>query len=234
MDAIVLAGGEGKRLGRLGKLAHKGALVFQTKSLLEHVLENLLEGQHIAKVIILTGHRGDDIHIIVDRCFPSYLESQKLRILDFPEIRGSFSRLAFALSLIGSNQGYYICGVDSWIPLSALVRFWDFLRKNHGHSSLLLSPYLEIAPTHGLVSLNESGLVTNYICDNDQLATSTKRIMLVDVGARYFCSEMCEEIIKTKFFSGQYMPNFLAEIVSKNQRFLGCLFFEPWRHFAAI
>lgn len=234
MDAIVLAGGKGKRLGRVGKFAHKGILVFQAKSLLKHVLENLLHSKHITKVIILTGHRGADIHAVADCHFSSYLECQRLQILDFPDICGSFSRLAFALSLLGSNQGYYVCGVDSWIPLSALVRFWDFLRKNHGCSSLLLSPYLEIAPTHGLVNLNEGGLVTNYVCDNDQFAISTKKECLVDVGVRYFCSEMCEEIINTKFFSGQYMLNFLAEVVPKNQRFLGCLFFEPWRHFATI
>lgn len=234
MDAIVLAGGRGKRLGRVGELAHKGVLVFQGKSLLEHVLENLLHSQHITKVIILTGHRGDDIHAVVDCHFSSYLECQRLQILDSPNVCGSFSRLAFALSLLGSNHGYYVCGVDCWIPLSALVKFWDFLKDNHNYSSLLLSPYLEIAPTHGLVSLNENSLVTNYVCGNDQLTISTKKAYLVDVGVRYFCSEMCEEIINTKFFSGQYMLNFLAEVAPKNQRFLGCLFFEPWRHFATI
>lgn len=234
MDAIVLAGGQGKRLGSVGELVHKGVLVFQAKSLLEHVLGNLLYSQHITRVIVLTGHRGTDIHTVIDCHFSSHVKCQRLQIIDFPDIHGSLSRLAFALSLLGSNQGYYVCGVDSWIPLSAMARFWDFSRRNHDYSSLLLSPDLEIAPTHGLVNLNENGLITNYVCSNDQLAIPTKKEHLVDVGVRYLSAEICEEIVNTKLFSGYYMPNFLAEVVPKSQRFFGCLFFESWRHFATI
>lgn len=106
--------------------------------------------------------------------------------------------------------------------------------KTHGRSSLLLFPDLEIAPSHGLVKLDEEGLVIDYISGSDQLTLSNKKGHLVDVGIRYFSAKLCLSIRAAGFNNERYIPGFLAEFVPVSHNFLGCLFFEPWRHFATI
>jgi choline kinase len=64
MKAIILAAGVGSRLRPLTDESHKSLLPIDEKSILEHMLENIAE-IGIREVLIVTGHREEDIKKLV-------------------------------------------------------------------------------------------------------------------------------------------------------------------------
>ena len=228
MDAIILAGGRGTRLGVLTQNLQKAVFLYRGKPLIAHVIDCLLENPKVKIINVLTGYRGQDIHEVIFSRYPKQARAGKIKILDFPDIHGTLTRLYSAIPNISRACGYYICGIDSLVPGAVLKRFWAFIDCHRSRSVLLLSTKMAVAPTHRTVCM-KNGTVTGYKKRGtyQEFTPDCYR----EVGIRYFPFETTASIYKEKILPGQYIPEFIQKLIQKED-ILSYVFDETWNHFA--
>lgn len=104
LETVIVAGGQGKRMGELTKEKPKSLLEVEGKPILTHLLDNIVEAFGSAKVIIAIGYKGEriknmfggkyrnlDITYVHD---PRLLEIRKRLLSVKDEISSSFLFLA--------------------------------------------------------------------------------------------------------------------------------------------
>lgn len=234
MDAFILAGGMGRRLGSLTANQQKATLCFEGSPLITHVISGLLE-QRIKKILILTGYHRNDVHAVLETSYASYLRSGKITILDFPDIQGTLSRLCAGLGTYQPQAGCCVCGIDSLVSSNVLERFLWSTKEHSDNMTLLLSPRLKIAPTHKVACLNGDRLVTylpaEYIRHPRDLANTT---CYTDVGIRYFPLRLLERISHGQRANGLFIPMQIQELITSGITVCGCVFQDRWKHFAVL
>lgn len=159
MNAIVLAGGRGRRLGLLTESTQKAALCFNGNPLISHIIDSLQNEQVIERVSVLTGYRGNDIHDVLNSSYREEVGTGKIQVIDLPQINGTLSRLAEALKCFNLVTGCYVCGIDSLVPQHVFHNFCTFVGEHSEDVVLLFSPRLEVAPTHKIGCLQKDRLV---------------------------------------------------------------------------
>lgn len=127
MNVAILAGGRGRRLGLLTQSTQKAVLCFNGNPLISHVLKTVLQEPMVEDVVVLTGYRGNDVHKTVNMYHSDEMKTSRIRILDFPDIRGTLSRFASALPYLSVTTGWCICGIDSLVPHTVFQRFCSFV-----------------------------------------------------------------------------------------------------------
>ena len=65
MNAVILAGGRGRRLGALTEKRQKATLIFNNEPLIIHILSSLLSSKRVERIMVLTGYRSEDIHKVL-------------------------------------------------------------------------------------------------------------------------------------------------------------------------
>lgn len=228
MKVVILAGGRGERLGALTKKLQKAVLSFKGIPLIHYALNSLMSIKEIKEVFVLTGYRGEDVRRIVLAGF----SKERIKLLDFPLVRGNLSRLAAAFNQIDITEGCFLCGVDSLVSAGVAKRFWLFSCQNRSRPLLLLSPRLGVAITHSLVVFRE-GLVVSYRSfKKSRQVRDFGPDCYVDTGIRYFPESFCQLIKKEGRIDKQYIPHFVEKVVQGGQQVGGLIFVEPWRHFS--
>ncbi|OGY43963.1 MAG: hypothetical protein A2729_01410 [Candidatus Buchananbacteria bacterium RIFCSPHIGHO2_01_FULL_39_14] len=232
MEAIILAGGRGRRLGALTKKKQKAALCFCGTPLIVHVINDLLT-QEIGRINILTGYRGKDVWQICVNYYSDQLDSGNIRILDFPYIWGTLNRLMVAIPYLDESfNGYYVCGIDSLIPFSVSKRFLRFTRFYQQQLILLLSPNIKKAPTHWRVRLIDNRIISyNYFTDysGDKGAFAN---LYADVGVRYFPYRLISELREMNYKGERNIPDFIFQKFQSGDSIIGFPFSEDWKHVA--
>ncbi len=62
INAIILAGGRGSRMGELTSDTHKSMLYIEGKPIVAHILDGIQEEFGSANIIIATGYKAESIH----------------------------------------------------------------------------------------------------------------------------------------------------------------------------
>lgn len=233
MKAVVLAGGRGKRMGILTENAQKATLYFGDNPLIVHVLNALLQEPSVSSITILTGYRGDDIRQLVNRFYREFIEEGRIDFRDFPEIRGTLSRLIAALARLETAQGCYVCGIDVLIPTVALRQFCVYVNSHQNDIVLALSPRINIAPTHKLACVSDDVLL-RYTTFDSLKAGLQEPLWCTDVGIRYFPADALAMLQGRDFSQERYIPSFIQELLAAGRTISGFIFQEDWKHFATI
>ena len=232
MKLIVLAGGRGKRMGMLTSKKQKAVLPFNGSPLLKHVINGFLNEIRIGKIYILTGYRCEDVHSVLMESYPLQLETGKISCVDLPSVTGTLSRLKASISEVGTGEDCLVCGIDSLVPFEVSQRFLDFCEDSHRNVSLLLSPYLQIAPTHKVATLH-AGRLCEYECA-DSVEDWIGSECFTDVGIRYFPAKILEEIASSRFENDVYIPTCIKALLRSGSDIRGFVFQEDWKHFAYV
>lgn len=230
MKLIVLAGGRGRRMGTLINLRQKAVLSFGGSILLEHVINGFLKDERISTVHVLTGYRGEDVRSALFAKYSRELDTGRIAYVDSPCITGTLSRLQASIPEIGTVEDSVVCGIDSFVSTAVLRRFLDFCDRSRQSFSMLLSPYLQIAPTHKVASLSED-LLCEYGCA-DEMNDCTAREHVTDVGIRYFPAKILEEIAALSHENDVYIPTCIKMMLRRGDGIRGFVFEEDWNHFA--
>ena len=77
--AIILCGGEGKRLGNIGRKINKTLIKYKKKTLLQHILEKLLKYK-IYNVILPVGYKHQNIKKIIKKDISTKVKFKKMKI----------------------------------------------------------------------------------------------------------------------------------------------------------
>ncbi|MFH0773689.1 MAG: sugar phosphate nucleotidyltransferase [bacterium] len=104
IEAVILAGGRGERMGDITRDRQKCLLPVEGKPILGHILDNIQDAFGSAHLVIATGHRGETIKEAFGERYrniqieyvhdPAHLETRKRLQLAENTIRGPFLYLA--------------------------------------------------------------------------------------------------------------------------------------------
>jgi len=106
MKALILAGGRGKRLGNITDSVNKCMLMLGGKPVLEYNIERVAEIEEIDEVLIIVGHRAEDI---INRYGTEY-KDKRIRYVIQWEQKGLVHAIECAKDMIGGNDFFLLLG----------------------------------------------------------------------------------------------------------------------------
>ncbi|MDP3778727.1 MAG: NTP transferase domain-containing protein [bacterium] len=232
MDAIILTGGRGRRLGALTKHQPKANLRFAGKSLLAYALSALKGSENlIERVYIATGYRAEKVesqyrHDTVEI-------SNEIPVTFLPaesNLSGTFGSAMWALRAAVMNRYCLVLGTDVIITQRAMAEFIASI-YNEARTTFLVSPMLTIAPTHGRIRLNSDGEIAEY--KKSSLCThQTSQNWYCDVGLRYFSADFVKECRSLSLAGACDFDDIMPSMVENGRVFESRILNERWLHFA--
>jgi dTDP-glucose pyrophosphorylase len=106
LDALVLAGGRGKRLGVLTSSTNKCMLELDNRPVLEYNLKRMVELKEIDKILLVVGHRAEDI---INRFGTTY-QGKRIEYIIQWEQKGLVDAITCAKEFIGSDDFFLLLG----------------------------------------------------------------------------------------------------------------------------
>ncbi len=235
MNAAILAGGRGRRLGLLTESAQKAVLYFDGNPLIAHILDTVLNETAVGEIVVLTGYRRNDIHEVLHERYLKEIETGKIRILDFPDVQGTLSRFTSALPHLNLNvpNGWCVCGIDSLVSQTVFHRFCSYTALHQDEVILSFSPRLGVATTHKVGCLKSDNLVE--LASHEKAGESAQDFLWgTDVGIRYFPISELQKMKERKFANGLNIPVYIQELLVSGKTVRAFLFEEGWKHFALL
>lgn len=206
-QAVILAGGEGKRLRPFTLKKPKPMVLINGKPFLEHLI-NLLKENGIKEVIILTGYLGKKIEEYFGNGSKFGLQI-KYSFTPLKNERGqeneSGLRLKNAQDLLGNYFLLLYC--DNYWPLqlSKLIKYY----KDHP-SDNLMTVYSNLDhSTKNNISINKKGYVEKYDKTRDG-----KNLNGVDIGFLIVNKKTIEQLPKS---NSSFELNVLSQLIKKRR-----------------
>jgi NDP-sugar pyrophosphorylase family protein len=165
MDAIILAGGRGRRMGALTAHCNKGALSYRGKPSIVRTLERVCAIPMIGTVYVATSYRNDTIHAAVSNRFSEHVASGKIRFSVGENIVGDLKRIVTTLVGQRIEGPCFVCGIDVIMndnghETERLLQLASGMGKND--VAVVVSPRTHLAPTHSQL-LVEDGIVRRCV-----------------------------------------------------------------------
>lgn len=225
MDAIVIAGGRGRRMGALTLKRQKGSLKYHGKPIVWRILETLAIPE-ISSVRIVAGYQSDDLHrVLSDPVYRSGFQHPIVEI-DAVGVYGELTKLAFAMCQMPKSDGCIFTGVDTIFPVDVMRRFAR-MAVERDEMLLLLSKKIEIAPTHRRVRINRR-IVVGY--EAPEHASSAYRY--VDTSVRYYPCRIVDELRHTDVPLRTNHDAYMQRLVQRGERMRAYVYRGVWKHFA--
>jgi len=189
MDAIILAGGRGRRLGALTRTVPKSAVKFAGLTLLEHCFRRVGEVKEVLDEIYLaTSTGGEELLSRLATSCAAMCGIKHVTMLPVEaEARGTFRSFVHALQVGNIKNGCLLIGTDVIVEHLSLRALVEVARENRERNIFLTSPDLLVAPTHGRISANCHG-IERYVKYNHPDAPKDRfhSGWSSDIGIRYF------------------------------------------------
>lgn len=155
MEAIILVGGLGTRLGELTKTTPKPMLPIRNVPFLERLLVHLKK-QGISRVILAVGYKREVVESYfckVDDALPEIVYSVEKAPL------GTGGAIAQALSLVKGSYVFVLNG-DSYLDLDYSKMMDDHLVKNADIT--IASYFISPADRYGVMEVSQNGEVVSF------------------------------------------------------------------------
>ncbi len=232
MNAIILTGGRGRRLGALTTRQPKATLCFADKSLLAHTLSSLRGSENlIDHIYVATGYRADKI--MAQYQYDAVELSSKVPVTLLPveaEPSGTFGSVAWALHTAGVTKACLILGVDVIITKPVMAAFIASV-QNEMHATFVVSPILSIAPTHGRIRLSDIGDIVEYRKSSLFAHQISQSGWYCDVGVRYFSADFVRKCQLLSLTNPCDFDDVVPSMVDGGQVFKAYISNERWLHF---
>lgn len=233
MDAVILTGGRGRRLGALTIRQPKANLRFAGRSLLAHTLSALKGSENLIEcVYIATGYQAEKVENQYRR--EAVKISSGIPVTFLPvesELSGTFGSTMWALRAAVMNRCCLVLGTDVIITRRAMLKFISSIR-NEARTTFLVSPILDVAPTHGRIRLNGSGEIVEYRKSSFCTRRTSRDDWYCDVGLRYFSADFVEECRLLSFAGLCDFDDVIPSMVDNGRVFESHVLSERWLHFA--
>jgi len=106
LKALILAGGRGKRLGKITESANKCMLMFNGKPVLEYNIERAADIEEISEIVIVVGHRAEDII----NTYGTECKGTKIKYVIQWEQKGLVHAIEQAKGAIGNDDFFLLLG----------------------------------------------------------------------------------------------------------------------------
>lgn len=233
MDAIILTGGRGRRLGALTAHHPKANLHFAGKILLAHTLSTLKGSENfIERIYIATGYQAEKMENQYRHDIAEVLDGIPITFLPVEsEPSGTFGSAVWALNVAEITGCCLILGIDVIVAQHTMKKFIASIR-NETRTTFMLSPMLTIAPTHGRIRLNSNGEISEYRKSSFCAGQTTQNGWYCDVGVRYFSVDFVEECRLLSLAGTCDFDDVVPSMVDKGRIFSTRIIGERWLHFA--
>lgn len=233
MDAMILTGGRGRRLGALTAHHPKANLHFAGKSLLAHTLSTLKGSEDlIERICIATSYQAEKMEDQYRHDVAEVLSGIPITFLPIEsKPSGTFGSAVWALNTAGIADCCLIVGIDAIVTQRAMSEFIASVRSE-ARTTFMLSPMLAVAPTHGRIRLNSSGEISEYRKSSFCAGQTTQNGWYCDVGVRYFSVDFVEECRLLSFTGICDFDDIMPSMVDKGRIFSTRIIDERWLHFA--
>src|SRR3989344_7162485 len=220
IEALMLAGGRGSRMGTLTKTTQKCLLPVEGQPIIGHIMEQLVSAFGSVDLKVAVSYRAEDVKKYIDRNKP---HNMSVAYIPVPNESDDYDAY--------KNAEEYIHGVflavpgDIIIKPEAYMQVVELLNNSNADMVTTLSPHLNTADTHPVAKIN--GLeVIEYMAkapsqpDSDHLrdlmifATSRKLFHYMDLYPN----------------SQRYLGDVIQQIVNMHHSLYAVSHESPWLH----
>ncbi len=229
MDAIVISGGRGFRLGSLTRRYNKGAIRFQGIPVIARIVDNLCRISDIEKIHVVTGHQSKSIECVLGNLPPA--QNSRIILTRGPsETIGMLQRIALTIPIVRCDPGAFVMGIDSLISTRTMEHFVsrviDQLKQGENRITILCSTNIDPAPTHYRV-YEVGNEVIRHLAPKDADAKCTLR----SVGVRYLPGETLRRIRKdAPRRYGENISPYISYLMAQGARVHSITTSERWVH----
>lgn len=226
ISAVILAGGLGRRMGILTKDYPKSLLEVEGRPILLYILEGLQSEFGSAKVVISTGHKGEDIKAR----FGNKYRNIDLEYVHNPAHLEVRKRLLLADGLL---QGpFFVMGTDVIAHPSQYSNVVRTFNESTNDIFGVISGATDIspAPTHALISTEGNRVVE---IQTYQPFDYTKPSLLRDMSLWYF-DQRTLHLLKEASSTELNISPVLNEVIKHGAEYVVAKYNDYWYHFATL
>ena len=233
MNALILAGGRGRRLGALTANCSKATLKFAGKSLLAHVIlsTSILE-KKVKMIYIATGYQSEAVKQAIEREIEALDIDTPIVVLP-PEINlaGTFKSTVEGLKAAGITENCLVTGIDALVTNTTMSEFIAASAKKK-KTVFMISPLLGIAPTHGFIRPNNTGQIMEYRKSSQGFGVSHSGYKWYsDVGIRYFDSSFINTCLSLPLTYPCDFDDVMPNLIKMGEKTQTHVISERWLHF---
>ncbi|OGH23614.1 MAG: hypothetical protein A2958_02470 [Candidatus Levybacteria bacterium RIFCSPLOWO2_01_FULL_38_13] len=224
VDAVILAGGRGSRMGELTDSTQKCLLPFKDRPILLHILDTINGAFGSANVVIATGYRGEQIREIIGEKYGNI----SVNYVHSAESLETCRRLLLAKKLLRGpfliSPGDVICDPQL---MRKLAESYEKNRSDTMIGSISISSLHEKAPTHALVSISDSQVIEITYPPTPNWALGQFR----EIGIAFYDHEFLN-IAERVPSDLKFLSQVLVEALRQGKEFRAERYFSNWYHFA--
>ncbi|OGH15291.1 MAG: hypothetical protein A2860_03385 [Candidatus Levybacteria bacterium RIFCSPHIGHO2_01_FULL_37_33] len=222
IEALMLAGGRGSRMGILTENAQKCLLLIEGRPMIGHIMEQLISAFGSVDLKVAISYKGEDVKGYIDRNKPP-----KVSVTYVPVPQGLDDYGAFK-SAEGFIHGTFLAVPgDIIIEPQAYTQAMELLNTSNADVATTLSPHLDTADTHPVAKVK--GLeVVEYLAkapsqpDSDHL----RDLMIFASNKKLF------HYMRLYPNSEVYLGNVIQDIVNNHRSLYATSYESPWLHIA--
>lgn len=225
INAVILAGGKGSRMGDITKEEQKCILPVDGKPILSYILDNLDNVFSKVNLTIAIGHMGENVRNLYGDSYKNI----KIKYVHQPEYLETKKRLLTTENLV---NGSFLCMPGDVITHPMLLDeiFNNYIKDSKKNNLMgVMSAASDHAPalTHGLITAEENKVVDLTFPASKEWKINQYRDMTIAYYNSNFFS-LLKKGSENKTFISQIISQALKEGVNFNV----CTYFEKWHHFA--
>lgn len=220
IEALMLAGGRGSRMGTLTKATQKCLLPIEGQPIIGHIMEQLVSAFGSVDLKVAISYKGEDVRKYIDRNKPP---KASVTYITVPRGLDDYGAYKHAEKFI---HGVFLAVPgDIIIKLNAYMQVMELLNTSNADVATTLSPLLDIADTHPVAKLKGLEVVEYLAKAPSQPNPDQLRDLMIFASSRKLFHYM--ELYPNP---EGYLGNVMQQIVNNNHSLYAVLHESPWLH----
>jgi NDP-sugar pyrophosphorylase family protein len=220
VEALMLAGGRGFRMGQLTEDTQKCLLQIEGRPIIGHIMERLISAFGSVDLKVAISYKGEDVKEYINRNKPP-----KVSVTYIPVPKGLDDYGAYENAEEFINGVFLAIPGDIIIKPQAYVQVMELFLNSGADVATVLSPLLDVADTHPVAKLKGSEVVEYFPKAPSQFNSDYLRDLMI-----FATSEKLFHYIKLYPSSEGYLGNVIQQIVSRHHSLNATTYSLAWQH----
>jgi len=220
VEALMLAGGRGARMGRITEGTQKCLLPIEGRPVIGHIMEQLITAFGSVDLKVAISHRGEDVREYIERNKPHNMDVTYISVP--PNVHDYYAY---------KSAEEYLHGIFLALPGNIIInsqaykRIIEFLESKNADIATTLSPFLDTADTHPVAKVNGFEVVEYLAKAPSQLDSDHLRDLMI-----FASSKKLFHYMKLYSNSEGYLGNVFEQVVNKHHSLSALIYISPWLH----
>lgn len=222
IPVVILAGGQGKRMGELSEEKPKPLLEVDGKIILERIFDNIIEAFGSAEVIIALGHKGEQIQKLFGNKY------RNVAITYAGDVRPLETRKRLLLATENINSSFLFLAGDIITQPDQLSKVVKAQEEDRGELLGVLSGAVDHTPalTHAIIKTKENSIVEMVFPPPGDWGNGDLREMHVACYSKHFLG-----ILRDAPDNVIHISRIISDAIKQGKRFDALPYCKKWYHF---